>query len=482
MRLPSLFLISLVVAAVVSPSSLALGEDGSGLRLTPTHVTAYKNGLSWVVTEGRATPDESGSLTLTEPLHALYGSLHLSTRDGVAIRSAVATEVSTSRPPRDLKEMARAYRGRKVGLRTSNGLVHGVLQDLIPMPDGGLGFVLAAEKSRTIIPYREVVELNLWGPTNLTEAEHLTRILRITLDSPGDKVHVAAEYLTNRFGWLPEYRIDTSEPRKAALHMDAYVLNDLADLSGTEVFLATGVARFDQSTMPTPLEQAGNVSRVFQRLAACAWGLDQEDTFLYGPLDLDLGRGERGRFPVLRRQVPYEDLFFWEVDDGSLDLEDTPPVWLAVQLINTTPGPLTTGPVTVVEGGKPVGQGLLPFTAAGEEAVVKVSRSKRVLGTVQEIEVDRARRAEKIAGQYLDRVILDGTLTVRNTSARKARVRVVRRFTGVLERNSEGGKAREIMLASGAINPDTTVTWDLVLAAAEERCLTYRYKIRLYED
>ena len=473
--------ILVLILSLFLVDSVAAGDD-SNLRLTPTHITAFKNGLSWIVAEGRGAPDDTGSLTLAEPLHALYGSLHLSTRDGVAIRSAVATEVSTPRPPRDLMEMARAYRGRKVGLRTSTGLVHGVLQDLILMPDGGHGFVLGAEKARVIIPYREVVELNLWGPTNLTDAEDRTRVLRITFDIPGDKVHVVTEYLTDRFGWLPEYRIDTSEPRKAALHMDAYVLNDLANLSGTEVFLATGVARFDQNTMPTPLEQMGSVSRVLQRLTACTWGLEQEDTFLYGPLDLDLDRGERGRFPVLRRQVPYEDLFYWEVDDGSLDPVEPPPVWLAVQLTNTTPGPLTTGPVTVVEGGKAVGQGLLTFTAAGDEAVVKVSRSKRVLGTVQEIEVDRARRAEKIAGQYMDRVILEGTLVVRNTSARKARVRVVRRLTGVLEQSSKGGKVREVMLASGAINPDTTVTWDLTLAAAEERVLAYRYKVRLYED
>ena len=482
MRLPRYFVVSLVVAAALTPSSLVRGEDGSGLRLTPTRITAYQNGLAWIVAEGRGAPDETGSLTLAEPLHALYGSLHLSTRDGVAIRSAVATEVSTPRPPRDLVEMARAYRGRKVGLRTGAGLVHGVLQDLISMPDGGRGFVLAAEKARIVIPYREVVELNLWGPTNLTDVEDRTRILRITLENPGDKVHVVAEYLTDRFGWLPEYRIDTSEPRKASLHMDAYVLNDLADLSGTEVFLATGVVRFDQSTMPTPLEQAGSVSRVIQRLAACAWGLDQEDTYLYGPLDLDLDRGERGRYPVLRRQVPYEDLFYWEVDDASLDPEEPPPVWLAVQSTNTTPGPLTSGPVTVVEEGKAVGQGLMTFTAAGDEAVVKVSRSTRILGTVKEIEVDRAPRAEKIAGQYVDRVTLDGTLILRNTSARKARVRVVRRFTGVLERRSKGGMAREVMLDPGAINPDTTVTWDLVLAAAEERRLTFKYKVRLYED
>jgi len=491
-------------------------EDAPGVRLTPVHITAYKNGLSWVVSEGRGDPDGDGRLTLTKPLRALYGSLHLATRDGVKIRSAVATEVETRRAPRDLAELSEPYRGRKVDVRTQGGRIHGILQDLITLPTGARGLLLVSDDVRTLVPFSEVKEMNLWGPTNLTDAVEKKRVLRITFEDPGDKVHVAAEYLTDRFGWLPEYRIDTSSAKKAILSMDAYVLNELADLSGAEVFLATGVARFDQSVSPTPLEAEGDMASVLWGLtgggahdllrnlqgntrqimmnepsymdtaavapAGEAYGQTHEDTFLYGPLDLDLDEGERGRYPVLRRKVPYEDLFYWEVGEGMLDPENPPPVWLAVQLQNTTPGPLTTGPVTVVEGGKPVGQGLLTYTAAGEEAVIKVSRSTRVLGSVSESEASRHARAVKVAGLTVDRLILDGELTLRNTSAQEVRVRIVRRLLGSLERDLEGARVREALIQPGAINTSTTVTWDLELAPAEERRLTYRYRVLQYAD
>lgn len=490
-------------------------DDAPGVRLTPVHVTAYKNGLSWVVAEGRGDPDGKGRLSLATPLHALYGSLHLTTRDGVKIRSAVATEVETRRAPRDLAELAGPYRGRKVNVRTQGGRVNGILQDVIALPTGERGLLLTADDVRTLIPFGEVKEMNLWGPTNLTDAVDTARVLRITFETPGDKVHLAAEYLTDRFGWLPEYRIDTSNAKRAVLSMDAYVLNDLADLSGAEVFLATGVARFDQSVAATPLEAEGDVASILYGLdrrtgpdlmrnvhgnrqvmmnepsyaedapvgsSGESYGQAHEDTFLYGPLDLDLDQGERGRYPVLERKVPYRDLFYWEVGEGMIDPESPPPVWLAVQLRNTTPGPLTTGPVTVVESGKPVGQGLLTYTAAGDEAVIKVSRSTRVLGSVHETEAGRHPRAVKVSGLTVDRLILDGELLLRNTSAREVRVRVVRRLVGKLEREVEGAKAREALLQPGAINTSTTVTWDLDLAPAEERRLTYRYRVLQYAD
>ncbi|MFH1529116.1 MAG: hypothetical protein ABIK09_00090 [Pseudomonadota bacterium] len=518
MRIP--FTAWVVVAAISSPlcPARAMADETPGISLTPVHVTAYKNGLSWVVAEGRGDPDGDGRVTLLEPLHALYGSLHLTTRDGVKIRSAVSAEVETRRSPRDLGELADPYKGRKVDVRTDGGRIHGILQDVITLPSGGRGLLLVADDVRTLIPFDEVKEMNLWGPTNLTGAVDRRRVLRITFEDPGDKVHLAAEYLTDRFGWLPEYRIDTSDSKKALLHMDAYVLNDLTDLSGAEVFLATGVARFNQSTSPTPLEAEGDMASILWRMSAGdgpggllgntpnmmrqvmsndphhldagmggqdggeAFGQVHEDTFLYGPLDLNLDKGERGRYPVLKRKVPYEDLFYWDVGDGMLDPESPPPVWLAVQLRNTTPGPLTTGPVTVVEGGKPVGQGLLTYTAAGDEAVIKVSRSTRVMGSVQETEVSRDGRAAKVAGLTVDRLVLDGALVLRNTSPQAVRVRAVRRLVGALDREPEGAKVRETLLQPGAINTSTTITWDLELPAATERRLTYRYRVLQYAD
>ncbi len=490
-------------------------DDAPGIRLTPIHITAYKNGISWIVAEGRGDPDGKGRVTLSTPLHALYGSLHLATRDGVKIRAAVATEVETRRAPRDLAELAAPYRGRKVDIRTQGGRIQGILQDLILLPTGERGLLLTADDVRTLVPFGEVREMNLWGPANLTDAVDTRRVLRITFESPVDKVHLAAEYLTDRFGWLPEYRIDTSNAKKAVLSLDAYVLNDLADLSGAEVFLATGVARFDQSAAATPLEAEGDMASILWGLSGRggatqlrnvlgnmqvmsndpsgldgapggstgeAYGQAHEDTFLYGPLDLDLGEGERGRYPVLQREVPYRDLFYWEIGDGMLDPESPPPVWLAVQLQNNTPGPLTTGPVTVVEGGKPVGQGLLTYTPAGEEAVIKVSRSTRVLGSVHETEAARHPRAVKVSGLTVDRLILDGELLLRNTSAQKVRVRAVRRLLGKLEREVEGATVREAILQPGAINTSTTVTWDLELPPAGERRLTYRYRVLQYTD
>ena len=512
MRLPSCARVVVLVAAWILAPTGSFAEENPGVRLTPTHITAYKNGLSWVVAEGRGDPDGKGRLTLLEPLHALYGSLHLTTRDGVKIRGAVSTEIETRRPPRSLDELAVPYRGKKISVRTDGGRVIGILQDLITLPSGERGLLLTTEDVRTLVPFGEVRELNLWGPTTLTDAVERRRVLRITFDNPGDKVHLAAEYLTDRFGWLPEYRIDTSDAKKALLHMDAYVVNDLADLAGAEVFLATGVARFDQSVIETPLELEGDVGSILWRLShgappaavlrntqgpqqflasmpqamsappvgegpGSAFGQSHEDTFLYGPLDLDLDRGERGRYPVLKRKVPYEDLFYWEISEEYLDPERPPPVWLAVQLRNTTPGPLTTGPVTVVEGGKPVGQGLLTYTAAGDEAVIKVSRSTRVMGSVQEVEVSRQTRAVKVAGLTVDRLVLDGTLVLRNTSQRKARVRVVRRLVGAMEQEPEDARVREAMLQPGAINTSTTLTWDLEIPAAAERQLTYRYRV-----
>ena len=171
MRIPSTLWVAAVAIGLLPGPTQSLAEEAPGVRLTPLNITAYKNGLSWIVAEGRGEPDGEGRLILSEPLHALYGSLHLTTRDGVEIRSAVSTEVETRRAPRDLGELSKPYRGRKVDVRTPGGRINGILQDVIMLPSGERGLLLVADNVRTLVPFGEVKEMNLWGPTNLTGAD-----------------------------------------------------------------------------------------------------------------------------------------------------------------------------------------------------------------------------------------------------------------------------------------------------------------------
>ncbi|MBM4371225.1 MAG: hypothetical protein FJ098_06200 [Deltaproteobacteria bacterium] len=282
------------------------------------------------------------------------------------------------------------------------------------------------------------------------------RVLRITLEKPGNRVHLTMEWITRQVSWRPIYRLDVTDPKKAMLRMDAELQNELDHLAGTEVSLATAT------------------------LATAGWQGDPSvtpDPFLYGPLEVDLRRGERGLYPLLDREVSCREVFLLEVTDDDVRGRNAPRVRRSLRFENSTPGPLAEGLVTVVAGSRPLGQGRIAHTPPADEARIVLGPAAEVDGRVSESLVDRFPAAARVGERLMDRHTMDGVISLRNTTTRKVRVHVERRLAGTLRRADRQARVRTLPAGDGDANPVTVLSWDLELPAAGDAELTYRHRV-----
>ncbi len=228
--------------------------------------------------------------------------------------------------------------------------------------------------------------------------------------------------------------------------------------------------------------------------------LEAAQLVFYETPPLSLKPGERVSLVLFSQTLPCREVFEWTVEDQppppqptGRESERIPPpmpvrpltagVWYALALRNTLSVPLTTGIATAYHEWRPIGQGLLTFTAVGEEAIVRLSPATEIVGDHEERELAREPVSEKRRTEKGEEVIqvgwwltIEGTLRLRNTQKEDAAVIVRRILTGEVVSVSDDGEVRVVPPARIADrNPTSHIRWQLTLPPGEKR-LTYRYR------
>ncbi|OYT69902.1 MAG: hypothetical protein CFK52_12610 [Chloracidobacterium sp. CP2_5A] len=351
---------------------LAVAQSSPSLpatHLKPKTVTAFKNGLAFVIRQGQAE-SQGGSGYLTRVPPAALGTLWVAPLDAnVTLDELVATRISATyraetRSATSIGDLLRANVGKRATLLLASGKeVSGVIRAFGPgSPTASALLYLegdAANPGYTPFQPGDVKQVafyelpasavqTLQPEGDATEGKQLA--LRFRVKGATGPVNLTMGYLQSGLGWTPAYRITLEDDKTATIAMQALMINDAEDIENAEVFFVVGFPNFAFSRVLSPLalqqslaaflsslarlpisggenalsnavlsqraapyrpeaaDDAGTINGLLEGAAQ-----SEEDLFLYGRQNVTLAKGERGAYNVFSGRVGYEHVYEWEI-------------------------------------------------------------------------------------------------------------------------------------------------------------------------
>ena len=223
-----------------------------------------------------------------------------------------------------------------------------------------------------------------------------------------------------------------------------------------------------------------------------------QDLFIYSLPKLKLRKGQRAAMPILTADVPYRDLYTWDVHDTRRDNEATSGgkgvksplqlsenrVWHQLVLSNTTRVPWTTGAAMILQGSQPLGQDLLTYTSPGADVRLPITVSVDTRGSFADEETDRKLNDMNVSGYNYARISKSATLTLSNRKTSPVDVEVTFRTGGRATEATHDGKitlkphSPEDWIdyhGHSAVNNSSTVVWQTKLKPGESFAPTVKY-------
>jgi len=492
------------VAAVV-----AVGiASAQTVKTAPTSATLYKNGLAWVSEEGRGKSEEEW-VEMAIHSNPVYGTLRVSAGDDAQVVELVGDPPEF---PRLGDLLGGSGKGRMITVDWEGGAVEGeFLGTLLP----GSGetnplVVLKTAAGTTYVPSNRIRKIDVEGGKGpaLTGASAPRIRVKLSGGEDGTTHQFQATYLTRSLGWSPAYQLDLSEDDTGRLAMDAVIINDALDLASTQVRFATGEASFPLMHLDSPLvsgdetpeeimaQVMGDVRRPAYRGAmqaqmyndidaqqyqyvgpsdVAASTAQGEETFLYGPKELSLKKGERSLVPLGSGKVKARLVYYWEAP-ANTSSRDQSGVRLAALIGNAFTFPLTTGPILVTQAGRPLGQGVVKYTRPGGDALVPMSLASSVQCTAEEEESDRSASSVRVGRLRYVKVTVSGTLSVRNMKDRNVTIIIEKNLYGKVVSTTRDGKVEERLLSPFDPNPESGIKWTLDVDKGAETKVRYVYE------
>jgi hypothetical protein len=415
----------------------------------------------------------------------------------------------------------------------------------------GANFVLRTEEGDVLLPISQVRSI-LVKDMKTTIAKTLTtskktKRLSFKFDGAEKKQAVSLMYFRPGIRWIPTYRIslnDQKHKKTAAVSLQAELLNEAEDLTDVPVDIVVGVPNFRFRGTPSPLvleatlrnalaeaaptlmgnssnslsnamysQRSGEFRRDQAQANPAAEGVvalpneltagGAQDLFVYNLPKLTLGKADRMAVPILSTEVPYRDLYTWDVHITKHDNDAAPSgsdskspltlakneVWHQIVLTNTTKFPWTTGAAMIMQGNQPLAQELLTYTPPKDEVRVPVTISVDTRGSLSEKEVGRDLKSLQWDGYNYARIDKEMKLDLCNNKALDIEAEVTLRVGGKVDKASLDGDvtigafdAADWVQYNGhpAVNNSSSVTWKTKLKPGEkfEPSVLYHYFTR----
>ena len=514
--------------ALLALLSTLLQAPATAEPLAVREVSVFKDGHAFVLREDRRRANERGEVVLDGLPEPVLGTFWPYATGGAKLLSATAarTRVTEERSALDLAELVRANTGARVTLFDMDG--QALLGQLLGLTErsgeeqeraepegprprlatfGGYVRLLAENGVMRVLPLKRVRELVVHGELRPRyRAERLAERLTLRTDRAGGDVTVGLAYLQSGLRWIPSYRIELLAGGKAAVRLEATLVNDLVDLAGTTVHLVVGAPRFDFAGEVDPVALEASVAalaraapRTDRTFAALSNTLRtqvagyapepeaeagapapelagegaNEDLYLYTVRDVTLARGERLVLPLAEFELPYQDVYVLELAltpppevrmqyGGQQELEvarllGAPKAIHTLRLENTHAAPLTTAPALVLRDGKPLAQGRTSYTPTGSRCDLAINAA---VGVKVELDDQESGRGEDtwLGDRYL-RIGLGGTVTLTNTKREAVTLEVRRDVLGLLDSVGQGGTKLQRSWQEFAGSPDVPPWW-----------------------
>lgn len=499
--------LAITVALVLMPLT-GFAEQAPDFGSKVTDITVFKDGHALVMTRAKTEFENGWCRTQNIPIPLLGAFWAFINDPDARIQSLKSgfTEESTATPCMSLEDIIQANKGKDVVITDQfrsrfSGTLLGILEqkpveDLPPAagtpepPKTLSAFVMVQSATGVSMINRSTVQ-NLFvedtDPATTLEGTKKIRTLEIHAERKGAALNGSAEtglvYLQRGVRWIPDYRIRLDGKGKAALSLQATIINELMDFESARVNLVVGVPSFVMhgSLSPmalrdsppqlgpyfpqlggSPTSQRDMLSNVMMSQSMPRAGIremesavvpeaetpqqgQQEDLFLYEQSDLSLKKGERALVNLLVADATYEDIYTWDVSATPpmemwhqiggdqrelLESLTAPKAVHKVRLANEGNQPWTTGTATLFRESTPLGQQILMYTSAGGTVDVPVTVATDIKTEKTETEANRELNALTLNGYSWARVRLKGTLIARNFKDKPARLLTKRLLIG----------------------------------------------------
>jgi len=418
----------------------------------------------------------------------------------------------------------------------------------------GSTFILRTDAGDVLLPINQVRTLTVKN-MNTTLARTITTTTRakqltFRFEKPNVKREMLVMYFRPGIRWIPTYRINLSKDQKkktATISLQAEIINEAEDLDGVPMDIVVGVPNFRfrntvsplilESTLRNTLHAAApqlmgqfrndmsnalytQRSSEFRRGAAQAnaarhtqpvklpgelTATGAQDLFVYNLPKMKLKKGERAAVHIFTTEVPYRDVYTWDVHLKRQDIETAPSgsgvksplklskneVWHQIELTNNTNVPWTTGAAMIMMGNQRLAQELLTYTSPKDAARVPVTVSIDTRGSFDEKEISRQMKALTWARGYYAKISKKAKLDLCNNKGVPIEVEVTLRLGGKVDQATQKGAITlgafnaadwERYRGDAAVNNTSTVKWTVKLKAGEtfEPEIMYYYYARHY--
>jgi hypothetical protein len=454
-------------------------------------------------------------------------------RTTTALTPTLVNLFSASRPPARAAVLSEGE-GREAGISTTTAI------------QGNL-FVLRTDAGDLLLPASQVRSLLIKDmqttlPRTVTTKKQVKR-LTMQFDKVRQKHTINLLYFRPDVRWIPTYRVDINgakDKKQAKVSLQAELLNEAEDLIDVPLDIVVGVPNFRFKDTPSPLVLEGVLRNVLassnsailangnnafsnsimtqqalgglpvrgaNAAAADAPVIDlpaeltaagAQDLFIYNLPKLSLAKGERAAVSIFTAEVPYRDVYTWDVQVSRHDIEAAPSgagvrsplklarneVWHQIELTNTTNLPWTTGSALLAQGQQPLAQELLTYTPRGGGVRLPVTVSVETRGTFEEHETGRDLKALVWDARSYARIEKEARLRLDNYKPAPIEAEITFRLGGRATAATQGGQTAVNAFnaedwvqyhGSPAVNNSSTVTWTVTLQPGETLEPTARY-------
>lgn len=399
----------------------------------------------------------------------------------------------------------------------------------------GNNFILRTEEGDVMLQAGQVRSVLVKGmkSTLARTIVNKRRAKRLTFafDKPQQKQGLSLMYFRPGVRWIPTYRVELSPEKgrkRATIALQAEILNEAEDLKDVPIDIVVGVPNFRFRQTPSPLvlesvlrnallesdpqlmgQSSNSLSNAmytqrsaeFRRDAAHANAVGEgghvdlpgeltasgaQDLFVYSLPKLSIAKGERAAVPIFTAEVPYRDVYTWDVHVSRHDIEAAPSgagvkspltlskneVWHQIELTNSTNLPWTTGAALLMQNQQPLSQELLTYTPAKNDVRVPVTVSVETRGNFTEKEIGRDLKSLVWDGYNYARIAKQARLHLCNNKPETIEAEITLRLGGKVDAASDEA---EITLGafdqadwvqysgSPAVNNSSTVAWKIKL-------------------
>jgi hypothetical protein len=501
-------------------------------------ISIFKNGTAFFVKSGTVTTDNKVYRMRENLPPALFGTLWVLSPTGELnfLSSYVDTLVKTDEYlATTFSDMLKVNMGKNIRLhlKDQNEVFQGTIMEvpkksettLLHLPNAC--YTLQASGKWVTFQADQIKQIEFLEKPNqmyTLPGKESKPVVQVDFTSTKKEQSLDMLYLSNGLSWTPLYLIELTGDTKARLSLRAEVVNEIEDITNTDVNFVVGVPNFSEANRLSPLidftsfgyayspyanaQQLNYMNTQYQnanaygimedaasgRVAADFTNLDgsaEEDLFFYTLKNMSLKKGGRGHYPVFNSDIDIAHIYEcnlppnnnnrYAYTDQYLFSVNPNKVIHSIKVNNNTKYPFTTGPALVVKqqgDTKPISQDKLNYTSVGGHSFVKLTEAPDVQISQAEKFIATEENAKAIQhGQnaiyYYDLLTVEGSIKIKNYKDKAIDLNVKRTIMGDLQNSSVKWLTTERVVTAYDPNKTTDVCWETNVKAGEELKIVY---------